>query len=141
MDEPRDPHPKDVLDVLRRRGPETRIAVVGASGNKEKYGNIILNDLARKGYTVLPVNPREREIDGLPVFASLADVPGPVHIVNLVTPPSVTLGVLEQAAILGLPAVWLQDGSYDAAVLAYAAGAPFRTVFRACIMVASSGLP
>ena len=138
MKSPADPHPKEVLDVLRRRGPETRIAVVGASSNKDKYGNIILHNLARKGYTVLPVNPREREIDGMPVYASLADVPGPVHIVNMVTPPAVTLGVLRQAATLGLPAVWLQDGSYDAEVLDFAADAPFRTVFHACIMVASN---
>ena len=65
-------------------------------------------------------------------------MPGPVHIVNVVTPPAVTKGVLEEAARLGLPAVWLQDGSYDEEVLEVAAKAPFRTVHEACIMVASN---
>ncbi len=133
-----DPHPREVLDVLRRRGPETRIAVVGASNVSWKYGNVIVRNLAAKGYTVLPVNPREKEIAGLPVYARLADVPGPVHIVDVVTPPAVTKGILEEAAALGLPAVWLQDGSYDEAALAVAAKAPFRTVYEACIMVASN---
>lgn len=132
-----DPHPPEVLALLRRRGPETRIAVVGASNDPAKYGNVIVRDLSAKGYAVLPVNPREKEVAGLPAWPRLADVPGPVHIVNVVTPPAVTRKVLEEAAALGLPAVWLQDGSWDDEVLAFAAGAPFRTVWQACIMVAS----
>lgn len=133
-----DPHPPEVLEQLRRRGPETRIAVVGASNHPEKYGNIIVRNLAAKGYTVLPVNPHETRIAGLPAYPNLEAVPGPVHIVNVVTPPAVTRGILEKAARLALPAVWLQDGSYDEAVLEVAAKAPFRTVHEACIMVASN---
>jgi predicted CoA-binding protein len=133
-----DPHPKEVFEQLRRRGPETRIAVVGASNHPEKYGNIIVRNLSAKGYTVLPVNPRETEIAGLPAFPNLESVPPPVHIVNVVTHPEVTKKILEKAARLGLPAVWLQDGSYDDDALAVAAGSPFLTVHEACIMVASS---
>ena len=133
-----DPHPPEVFEQLRRRGPQTRIAVVGASNDPAKYGNIIVKNLAAKGYTVLPVNLREGEVAGLPAFPNLAAVPGPVHIVTVVTPPAVTRKVLEEASRLGLPAVWLQDGSYDETVLDMAAGAPFRTVHEACIMVASN---
>jgi len=132
-----DPHPKEVLEQLRRRGPETRIAVVGASNDPAKYGNVIVKDLAAKGYAVLPVNPKEKEIAGLPAWPNLAAAPGPIHIVNVVTPPAVTRKVLDEAAALGLPAVWLQDGSWDEAVLEAAAKAPFQTVREACIMVAS----
>lgn len=133
-----DPHPPEVLEQLRRRGPETRIAVVGASNDPAKYGNIIVRYLAAKGYTVLPVNPRQPEIAGIPAFPNLAAVPAPIHIVNVVTPPDVTMEVLEEASRLGLPAVWLQDGSYDEAVLEAASRAPFKTVHEACIMVASN---
>jgi uncharacterized protein len=133
-----DPHPSEVFDVIRRRGPGTRIAVVGASNDPAKYGNVIVRNLAAKGYAVLPVNPREKEIAGLPAFPNLASVPPPVDLVNVVTPPAVTKGILEEAARLGLPAVWLQDGSYDEAVLDAVAKAPFRTVYEACIMVATN---
>ena len=133
-----DPHPPEVIELIRRRGPETRIAVVGASNDPAKYGNVIVRNLAAKGYTVLPVNPKEEAIAGLPAFPNLAAVPGPVHLVNVVTPPGVTRGVLEEVARLGLPAVWLQDGSYDEACLEVVATAPFRTVYEACIMVASN---
>ena len=138
MTDQTDPHPQEVLDVLRRRGPGTRIAVVGASNDPAKYGNVIVRDLAAKGYTVLPVNPHKKEIAGLRAYPDLASVPGPVHIVDVVTPPAVTRSILEEAARLGLPAVWLQDGSYDDATLAIAQKAPYRTVYEACIMVVSN---
>ena len=133
-----DPHPKDVFDLLRRKDPAPRIAVVGASNDPAKYGNVIVRNLSAKGFTVLPVNLHEKEIAGLPVYASLAELPGPVDIVDVVTPPAVTKGVLAEAARLGLPAVWLQDGSYDDAALEIAAKAPFKTVYEACIMVATN---
>jgi uncharacterized protein len=133
-----DPHPPEVFEQLRDRSPRTRIAVVGASNDSAKYGNIIVRNLVAKGYTVLPVNPREEEVAGLPAFPNLAAVPGPVHIVNVVTPPGVTIKVLEEVSRLGLPAVWLQDGSFDEATLDVAARASFKTVHEACIMVASN---
>ena len=133
-----DPHPPEVFEILRNKSSATRIAVVGASNDPHKYGNVIVRNLAAKGYTVLPVNPREKEIAGLRAYPDLASVPGPVHLVDVVTPPHVTRQVLEEAARLGLPAVWLQDGSYDDASLAVAAAAPFKTVYEACIMVASN---
>ena len=54
---------------------------------------------------------------------------------DVVTPPAVTLRVLEDAAAAHVGLVWLQDGSFDDAVLAAAAKAPFQTVHHACIMV------
>ena len=66
-----DPHPSDVMELLRRRGPGTRIAVAGASTNPEKYGNKIVRNLKGKGYTVLPVNPKEDLVEGLSVAHSI----------------------------------------------------------------------
>jgi predicted CoA-binding protein len=133
-----DPHPAEVLEVLRRKGPGTRIAVAGASNDPAKYGNIIVRNLVGKGYTVLPVNPKEERIEGLPVAHTVAKIERPVDILVVVTPPPVTLRVLREAAEAGLRAVWLQDGSFDDAVLEFAATAPFKTVHHACVMVASN---
>lgn len=124
-------HAKDHL----RRGAATRIAVVGASNDPQKYGNIIVKDLQRRGYRVFPVNLHETTIAGLPVSRTLADLPEAVDIVDVVTPPAVTKRILKDAEAAGLPLVWLQDGSFDDAVLAQAEAAPFATVAHACIMV------
>ena len=56
----------------------------------------------------------------------------------MVTPPAVTHSVLQDADRLRLPAVWLQDGSFDEAVLELARKASFETVYDACVMVISS---
>ncbi len=133
-----DPHPQEVMDLLKNKGPETRIAVVGASNNPQKYGHIIVDNLHKKGYTILPINPKEEVICGLPVYPSLEAAEKPIHLVNVVTPPAITLKVLEEVAALGIDSVWLQDGSYDERVLDYVAKAPFRTVYDACTMVVSN---
>jgi len=117
------------------KSTKTRIAVVGASNNPAKFGNIIVLNLLRQGFQVLPVNLRETTIAGLPVYRLLTDVPKPVDIVDVVTPPWVTRRILKDAEMAGIGLVWLQDGSFDDAVLADAAAAPFATVHHACIMV------
>lgn len=122
------------------RDTKTRIAVVGASNDPDKYGNIIVKNLMKRGYDVIPVNLTESSIAGLPVYRSLAEVPKPVHIVDVVTPPAVTRQILEDAAAAGTGLVWLQDGSFDDSVLAAAASAPFKTVHDACIMVVAGAV-
>ncbi len=124
--------------VLRR--PAARIAVVGASNDPSKYGNIIVLNLRAHGYEVVPVNPKGGTIAGLPAYRSLADVPQPVDIVDVVTPPAVTRRILQDAAAAGVHIVWLQDGSFDDALLEEARDAPFETVHHACIMVVARAL-
>ena len=127
-------------EILRNRA--SRIAVVGASNAAHKFGNIITLDLIRHGYTVLPVNPHEATVAGLRVYRTLMDVPKPIDIVDVVTPPEVTRQDPRDAESAGCELVWLQDGSFDDAVLADVAAAPFKTVYNACIMVAArSALP
>jgi predicted CoA-binding protein len=127
--------PQGILARLRQRGPQTRIAVVGASNDPHKYGNIIVRDLHGRGYTVLPVNPRETEIAGLHSYATVAEVPDPVHIVDMVTPPRVTDAVLSALDPGKAEFVFLQDGSWDDATLALALQRFPAVVHHACIMV------
>lgn len=133
-----DPHPADVFATLRRQSPRARIAVVGASNAPYKFGNIIVRNLKGKGFTVLPVNPKGGTIEDLAVAPTLAELHGGADIVVMVTRPPVTLSVLKDAARLGFPAVWMQDGSFDDAVLEFVRSAPFKTVYDACVMVSSN---
>lgn len=128
--------PEIVESRLARK--DARIAVVGASNNPDKYGNIIVNNLVRKGYTVLPINPREEQVAGLTAYKNVASAPGPIHIVNFVTPPSVTLDVLAELDPKTVEAVWFQDGSFDEEVLRYAKAHFPAVIDHACIMVVTS---
>lgn len=136
--QPPTPIPEVVMERLRRKGPETRIAVVGASNNPEKYGHIIVRNLSGKGYTVLPINPKEPEIAGLPAYPSVAAAPGPIHVVNFVTPPAVTRQVLASLDPSAVDTVWFQDGSWDDNVIADATSRFRNVVHRACIMVVTN---
>jgi predicted CoA-binding protein len=51
------------------------VAILGASDKEERYAYRALKLLQENGYKVLPVHPRIKKIDGLPVFPRLADIP------------------------------------------------------------------
>jgi len=87
------------------------IAVIGASTNRDKYGNKCVRAFARLGWTVHPVNPNEKEIEGLRTYASILDVPRPIDRVSLYLPPARVLDVLDQIAETGCTEVFFNPGS------------------------------
>ena len=123
----------DLVALLDR--PDTVVAVVGATDHPAKYGGIIYRDLRAKGVTVRAVNPYRDTVAGDPCWRSLADLPEPPTIVNIVVPPTRTLAVLEECSRLGLKAVWIQPGAADDEVRRYVAEQGFDAVVDACIMV------
>lgn len=86
-------------------------AVVGASTNREKYGNKVLRCYQQNGRPVYPVNPRASEIEGLEAYPDLASLPEKAHGVSVITPPKVTEKVVEAAAAAGIQHVWMQPGA------------------------------
>jgi len=115
--------------------PDAVIAVVGATDRPSKYGGIIYRDLKAKGYRVLAVNPYRDTVDGDPCWKSLADLPEPPTIVDVVVPPGRTLHVLDECAELGYSNVWIQPGAADDAVRRRAADLGLNALIDACIMV------
>ena len=86
-------------------------AVVGASRDRAKYGNKVLRSYLQAGRRVYAVNPMPGEIEGLPTYPDLASLPERVHGVSIITPPPVTLGIVEQAARAGIRHLWMQPGA------------------------------
>src|SRR4029453_1686978 len=80
------------------RGMREIVAVVGASSDRRKFGNKAVRAFARQGFDVKPVNPSETTIEGLPVFRSVAEVPGPIDRVTLYVPPEIGLTLLDAIA-------------------------------------------
>jgi predicted CoA-binding protein len=88
-----------------------RFAVVGASANREKYGNKVLRVFQQNKLDVAPVNPAGGEIEGLTAYADLPSVPGTVDGVSIITPPKITEQVVAQALSLGIKNIWMQPGA------------------------------
>jgi len=88
-----------------------KIAVVGVSGSKKKFGNIVFHDLKSKGYTAYPVNPKAREIEGEKCYPDLTSLSGIAEAAVLVVPPKVTDVVVQDALAAGIKKIWMQQGS------------------------------
>jgi predicted CoA-binding protein len=95
-------------------------AVVGASTNREKYGNKVLRVYQQNNRPVYPVNPKADEVEGLKAYPDLASLPETPHGISIITPPKVTEAVVEEAAKLGIANVWMQPGAESEAAIARA---------------------
>jgi predicted CoA-binding protein len=126
---------KDIVTLLEE--PETTVAVVGATDNPGKYGNVIYRDLKRKGFTVYPVNKNRDTVDGDRAYRSLEELPQKPTIVNIVVPPRDTLRTLEKCQDLGLDNVWLQPGAESPEIMSFLEAGSFNYLATACIMVQS----
>ena len=110
------------------------IAIIGASADRGKFGNKAVRAFVRQGYTVYPVNPKETEIEGLPAFQSIAEVPVRPNLISVYLPPPVLLKVLPAIAAKGCDEFWLNPGTESDEVLAEAERLGLK-VIQACSIV------
>ena len=87
------------------------VAVIGASGDRRKFGNRAVRAFVRRGYTVIPINPHEDRIEGLQVYKTILDVPGPIDMASFYLPPDIGERVIDDVAKKGVAEVWLNPGS------------------------------
>ena len=98
-----------------------RVAVVGASEDRAKFGNKAVRAFRQAGHEVAPINPRcagaAGRIEGLPAYASIADVPGRVDVATLYVHPAVGERVIEEIAARGVRELWVNPGAESDALL------------------------
>lgn len=107
-------------------------AVVGLTDNPDRTAYRIARFLLDRGKRVIPVNPRGETVHGQPGYASLADIPDPVDVVDVFR-RSEQAGVhVDEAVTIGAKAVWLQLGVIDEAAADRAAKAGLDVVMDTC---------
>ncbi|MFD0671864.1 CoA-binding protein [Cohnella sp. GCM10027633] len=114
------------------------IAVVGLSDDPSKVSYMVSEAMQRKGYRIIPVNPKATSILGETAYASLADVPDPIDIVNVFRRPEHTPPIAQEAVAAGAKVLWLQLGiaNDEAASIAEAGG--LTVIMDRCIKVEDS---
>jgi predicted CoA-binding protein len=95
------------------------IGVVGASNNRDKFGNKVLRCYQQHGYPVVPVHPAQAEIEGLAAVTSVAELPAEVLSISVITPPQITEQVVRQAAAKGIKNIWMQPGAQSDEAIRY----------------------
>jgi uncharacterized protein len=88
-----------------------KIAVVGASKNRDKYGNKAVRAYKSQDHVVFPVNPTEREIEGLKCYSDISQVPLDLDIVSVYLPPEVGIKVLPSIIRKKVKRIILNPGS------------------------------
>jgi uncharacterized protein len=87
------------------------VAVIGASSDRQKFGNKALRAFRDRGYTVIPINPKETEVEGEKSYSSVLDVPGPVDMATFYVSPAVGVKLLDEVAKKGIAEVWFNPGA------------------------------
>ena len=107
------------------------VAVIGASSDRNKFGNKALRAFARQGYAVIPINPNESEVEGYRTYPSVLDVPGAIDMATFYVQPEVGVRVMEEVAQKKISEVWLNPGADDPIVVRRARELGVRTI-QAC---------
>ena len=116
-----------------------KIAVIGASNNPAKYGNVIVRDLLAKGYEVVPVNPAQQEIEGLAVIHRIEDLPTDTDLLVFVVPSAVGINMAKAAVAAGFERLWFQPGAESEEIIDFLESSKesIKSSARRCIMQTS----
>ena len=110
------------------------VAVIGASADRRKFGNKALRAFRQRGYTVVPINPHERVIEGERAYATVLDYPGTIDEATVYVPPTIGVQIVDQIARKGIAKVWLNPGADARPVVDRARSLELQTVV-ACSIV------
>jgi predicted CoA-binding protein len=108
------------------------IAVVGLSSSPSRASYGVASYMKRRDYKVITVNPNETEVFGEKAYASLAEVPGKIDLVDIFRRSSEAGTAVDEAIAIGAKAVWLQEGVIDEAAAQRAAAAGLLVVMDRC---------
>jgi predicted CoA-binding protein len=87
-----------------------KIAIVGASPNKDNFGKFLIAELKKKGYEGIPVNPNYKEVEGIPTVPTVKELPPDVQSVILTTPAGMTDEIVQQCIGTPVRRVWMIRG-------------------------------
>ncbi|HWQ52801.1 MAG TPA: CoA-binding protein [Bryobacteraceae bacterium] len=90
-------------DFLGRR----RLAVVGVSRSPKDFTRVLFREFAKRGYDVVPVNPKVDEVEGRRCYGRMEDIQPPVEGALVMTRAEVSEGVVRDCAAAGVTRVWL----------------------------------
>lgn len=122
-----------ILELLKKK--DVTVAVIGATNDRTKYGNIIYRDLKNKGIRVFGVNPKATTIEGDPAYKRVQDIPEKPDILDFVLPPKIGLETIKELIQDGYDHFWLQPGAESDEILALLNKENKSVLAHSCVMV------
>lgn len=124
-----------ILELLKKK--DCTIAIVGATNDSSKYGNIIYRDLKNKNIKVYGVNPKATTIDGDKAYHALEELGFIPDIIDMVVPPKIGMETIKKAVANGYDNFWLQPGAESEEIIEYLEQNQKNYLAYACVMVES----
>lgn len=124
-----------VLQLLDTKGKSLRIALVGATNDKTKYGNIIYRDLKSKGIPVFGINPKATTIEGDKAYHSIEELGFEPDIINFVVPPKIGLAMVKELVEKNYNYFWFQPGAESEEIISFLEEKNKDYLAYACVMV------
>lgn len=114
------------------------IAVVGLSDKPDRASHMVSKAMQEKGYRIIPVNPKAKQILGETCYPKLSDIPEPVDIVNVFRRSEEVVPFAEEAGKIKAKAFWLQQGIFNEEAADIAAKQGLLVIMDRCIKVEDS---
>jgi len=124
--------PADPIAELLKRSKT--IAVVGLSDNPLRPSHGVSAYMQAQGYRIIPVNPRITEALGEKAYSTLHDVPDRIDIVNIFRRSELVAEIVDEAIVLKVPAIWMQERVINEKAAAKARTAGAFVVMDRCIL-------
>lgn len=132
---------QETANLIQEFLKQKTFAVVGSFKNEEKVAYKIFKMLTSYGYTVYPVNPNIKQVDNTKCYPSVEEIPDKIDVLILVTPPEVSLKIVQQALHLGINMVWLQPGADNPNVINFCKENKIKVIYNTCIMMNIKNAP
>ena len=96
--------------IIEKFVGDRNIALIGVSTIKQKFGNVLLHELTKKGYTIFPVHPTLKEVEGIKCFPDVKALPCHVNNLIVVVNPLETEHIIPQLKDSPIERVWMHRG-------------------------------
>jgi uncharacterized protein len=114
---------------------EKKIAIAGVSRNPKKFGYQVFNELVKKGYEILPINPKASSINDISCYPEIDSLPAGVESLLILTPKDQTDDILRKAINKGIKNIWVQQMSETSDTLKIAEEYQKEIIHHKCIFM------
>ncbi len=104
------------LETIEDFLAQKRIAMIGVSRNPKDFSAVLFEELRKRGYDMVPVNPNATEVLGQTSFARVQEIHPPVDAALLMTTAKVTDEVVSDCAAAGIRRIWMYRAAGKGAV-------------------------
>ncbi len=88
-----------------------KIAIIGASNDRTKYGNKAVRAYKKAGWEVIPINPKEKEIEGIKAYKNIKEYPGTIEKASLYVRPEIGITIIKDLKEKGVKEIILNPGA------------------------------